>query len=293
MDEATEKYREEHSGGRIILKQKRKDQTRKGTPEATARTSAETADIWLQLGATTEVLAARDTLPADDQSARTRLLKGYLEKEELQVITKSKVTSEDQVIEAGSKAASKVMTGRNEVKQLMLLVTQGADVNVRGGPHEQTALHLAVRSRSPDLIEALIKFGAETGIGDKDGKTPLNLAIELFEREEDPGKKEIFKKIIKQLDPKYILTPPKQNIGSQQNPKSGKHRHQSKTGKVQSKHRCPAQTQTSVQDGQSPEQIQTDGESLKHKHRHRRPTESQTQQTQTPVQDGQSPERPV
>jgi hypothetical protein len=146
------------------------------------------ADMWKQLGVSQEQMEEQEKIEdirpvrandGDNRFALTQLLKGYLEKEKLTTTSRSKV-------------------GYDEIQQVGLLIAQDVDVNVRGGPDEQTALHLAVRSKSPELVEALLRRGAKGGIGNKKGKIPLNLAKELLQNA-SPEEQEKFRKIIKLL----------------------------------------------------------------------------------------------
>jgi uncharacterized protein len=59
-----------------------------------------------------------------------------------------------------------------------LLVSKGVNVNLVNDHHGETALHHAAygESESAELVEFLVANGANTGIRDKDGKTPLQIA---------------------------------------------------------------------------------------------------------------------
>ena len=57
-----------------------------------------------------------------------------------------------------------------------LLLSRGADVNIRIGLDHSAALHMAALCNSTDVIEVLLKHGASTNIKDRNGRTPIDVA---------------------------------------------------------------------------------------------------------------------
>ena len=49
------------------------------------------------------------------------------------------------------------------------------DVNLVG-PGGRTALHLAVRGGRADLVSLLVRHGADAGVRDEEGNTPMDIA---------------------------------------------------------------------------------------------------------------------
>lgn len=62
-----------------------------------------------------------------------------------------------------------------KIKVAILLLTKGADPNVKG-KYKETPLHLAVLRRHTDMVKLLIKHGADVNAKDLRGKTPLDYA---------------------------------------------------------------------------------------------------------------------
>ncbi len=69
-----------------------------------------------------------------------------------------------------------VIKGWREMTEL--LISAGADVNSRGDKMQSTPLHIAAEDGSRDLVELLISNGADVNAKNKEGKTPLKLALE-------------------------------------------------------------------------------------------------------------------
>ena len=59
------------------------------------------------------------------------------------------------------------------------LIAAGADADLRAGPRQQTALHVAARSDKPEAVEALVRAGANLNTRDAEGFTALHLAAAL------------------------------------------------------------------------------------------------------------------
>jgi len=65
----------------------------------------------------------------------------------------------------------------DHVKLLMLLISNGADINIKDRKGN-TPLHLAVHYRAPiEIITVLVEHGADLNAKAKGGETPLQLAI--------------------------------------------------------------------------------------------------------------------
>ena len=64
-----------------------------------------------------------------------------------------------------------------------LLIESGADVNIGGGIYG-SALLLAVVRTDLQLVDMMIKRGAEVNIIDKDGNTPLHFIVNVFSKSE-------------------------------------------------------------------------------------------------------------
>src|SRR5207244_3502995 len=74
--------------------------------------------------------------------------------------------------------AAGAASGRNEadaIEALSLCLKSGADVNAFNTTG-QTALHIAVE-RSDALVRFLVERGAEMDLKDRDGRTPLDIAM--------------------------------------------------------------------------------------------------------------------
>ena len=61
---------------------------------------------------------------------------------------------------------------------VVTLLQAQCDVNIISN-NLMTALHLAARQGSPGVVQLLLAAGAEPGFRNKDGKTPLGIAVEL------------------------------------------------------------------------------------------------------------------
>jgi len=57
------------------------------------------------------------------------------------------------------------------------LLSEGADINAK--MEDKTLLHFGVYDGKPELIKFLLEHGADTGIKDGEGKTPLDMAEEM------------------------------------------------------------------------------------------------------------------
>jgi len=68
--------------------------------------------------------------------------------------------------------------GRGSLDDLNDLLDAGADLTV-ALPTGETALHLAVAARRPDLVCALLFAGADVEAHDNAGRTPLDIDREL------------------------------------------------------------------------------------------------------------------
>lgn len=83
-------------------------------------------------------------------------------------------------------------------KLLTMLVTKGADLNVKDESGDNTSLHNAIRisfqSDNFEIVEFLIKNGANVNARNKKGQTPLKLAVE--------GKKKKLAELLRQYGAK-------------------------------------------------------------------------------------------
>ncbi len=68
------------------------------------------------------------------------------------------------------------------IKTINMLVDKGADVNQRFGFRETTALHLAAQKGYLQALKRMIKKGGDITLVDKDGKSPLDVAIEYKQK---------------------------------------------------------------------------------------------------------------
>src|SRR5688572_11029647 len=69
-----------------------------------------------------------------------------------------------------------VMTWRNDLEAVDLLVSAGADVNAVGDMGE-TPLHVAISRQNLAIAKALLKAGARDGIRSEFGSTPREMAV--------------------------------------------------------------------------------------------------------------------
>lgn len=68
-------------------------------------------------------------------------------------------------------------TFTDSVDAVRYLLRMRADANAPG-PHGQSALHIAARDNSNEIVEILLKGGADPGMVDAEGRTPAALAAE-------------------------------------------------------------------------------------------------------------------
>lgn len=68
-----------------------------------------------------------------------------------------------------------VVTERIDI--VKILVEAGADLNIQDSYDNSTALHLAVERNNTQIIKILVEAGADLNIKDKNGLTPLNIAV--------------------------------------------------------------------------------------------------------------------
>lgn len=69
-----------------------------------------------------------------------------------------------------------VMTWREDVYAVKLLIENGADINATGDM-TQTPLHIAAYGQNSEIVEALLSAGARTDIISEFGVTPKDYAI--------------------------------------------------------------------------------------------------------------------
>lgn len=65
-----------------------------------------------------------------------------------------------------------------DTTMLKLLISGGADVNVRDGCGATPLIHALIHDRSPEIVEILLDAGATVNVKSCDGKSPLQLARE-------------------------------------------------------------------------------------------------------------------
>ena len=61
--------------------------------------------------------------------------------------------------------------------KVWMLLEHGADVTTRIGTEQSTPLHLASSLASPDIVQLLIKHGADVNALDGNCEMPLHLAL--------------------------------------------------------------------------------------------------------------------
>ncbi len=87
------------------------------------------------------------------------------------------------------------------VEKAQAAVTAGADVNVIVNEAQDTILHEAVKTGNVALVNPLLVVGAtDYTLKNKDGKTALDLARELLQKEADPAKKAQYEAIVASLE---------------------------------------------------------------------------------------------
>ena len=85
----------------------------------------------------------------------------------------------DPFTEPSAQSALQHATYRNNFKLVKILVKAGADVNFQAVDKTgDTALHVAVSNGNIEIINYLLKHGANPTIKSEDGVTPLSLADE-------------------------------------------------------------------------------------------------------------------
>ena len=94
-----------------------------------------------------------------------------------------------------------------DLEFINLLVTQDT-LNQQTGVYKRTPLDIATVMQDLEMIEFLLKKGADRYIKNADDQIPLDYAYENYEKEKDSEGKELWLKIIKLLeegDPKIVL----------------------------------------------------------------------------------------
>ena len=85
------------------------------------------------------------------------------------------------------------------------LVEKGADVQARGPGFKWSVLHYAVRGANGEVVSYLLQKGAKADVKDTEGRTPLDLAIEMSQpvKSEEEQQKEIEE--LAKKDPKAAM----------------------------------------------------------------------------------------
>lgn len=87
------------------------------------------------------------------------------------------------------------------------LVEEGADVNATasGKRSQESPLHCAAKSFSPDSVQILLKKGANPNVTSDDGKTPLEVLLSFLKNDEDKDRAvKLFLSYGAKLDPKKL-----------------------------------------------------------------------------------------
>lgn len=72
--------------------------------------------------------------------------------------------------------------GKGHARTIKLLIENGVQVNAPGGAMEETPLHAAARADNHAAAGILIDEGADTGLKDRDGRTPFETAVKFKSR---------------------------------------------------------------------------------------------------------------
>jgi len=90
------------------------------------------------------------------------------------------------LVEAGADIHAKSLTGFTPVQWLSYwnayetvayLLSQGAEVSYQGSSEGKSALHIAAQFGYVETVKVLLKAGADVNLKDKNGETPLFLAV--------------------------------------------------------------------------------------------------------------------
>jgi ankyrin repeat protein len=84
--------------------------------------------------------------------------------------------------EGGGLSALHWAVYNNHVGLMQFLVERGANVNIRAGGiyQDRGPLHYTVSCMHPDMAAYLLRYGADPLLKDREGKTPVQMALERF-----------------------------------------------------------------------------------------------------------------
>ncbi|CAI2350128.1 unnamed protein product [Caenorhabditis sp. 36 PRJEB53466] len=100
---------------------------------------------------------------------------------------------QEKMLEVGNVKSLLEAVDRNDFESAAYFVNHGAWIDA---PHKvSTCLHIAVENANPEMVELLIKNGANRGALNEDYKTPEQLVSNLIAQEQDSTKKEQLKQI--------------------------------------------------------------------------------------------------
>ena len=130
--------------------------------------------------------ASKNTEKGDKQTGQKMRLNKYGESPLHVAVKRGDIEKVQSILSEGADANSKdhagwrpiheaMREGENALRIILLLVDHGADINAQSDSGN-TALHDAAAYMSQEIIEYLIKSGADPSVENLDGKSPLDIA---------------------------------------------------------------------------------------------------------------------
>jgi len=93
---------------------------------------------------------------------------------------------------------------KDKINNVLFLIENGADVNIKKEEDGNYPLHLAIKNGNVEIVKLLLKAGANINAKNKIGHTPFSAAVYILEKEINNEIAEIWKKIKKKEVTKKI-----------------------------------------------------------------------------------------